>query len=375
MDNKIKVNELAKKINASNKRVIEILNEINIFPKSTMSTLEEEEVKAFYAHIGYNADKKKPASKAAETATGDAGKNAAAPKMSGMVIRRIVKSSSSDDYYNNEANEDKAGKKNARQSTTASSGLRSGYVARSDASDASATQGAANSASQDTTVKPVVSTSDAPKIVRRVKKVDAQPKAEEPVQETKTEELVETQPVAEEKPVVTETPKVETPQAEETPVVKAEEKPAEKPAEEKPAEPVRKPSVSSEPRRGPVYISRGNPVEPRPRPGDRPARPEGRGDRPQRPEGGNREGGFNRDRGNGPRFGGQNGGNRPGGNREGGFNRGPRGPVIPQVDPALLAGQEPRRDYAGKMYEKNQEKNSKKDGKRDTSRQIGRAHV
>lgn len=375
MDNKIKVNELAKKINASNKRVMEILNEINIFPKSTMSTLEEEEVKAFYAHIGYNPDKKKPESKTAETASADtSGKAAAAPKMSGMVIRRIVKSSSSDDYYSGETNDDKAAKKPARQSTTASSGLRSGYVARSDAGDVSSAPSTAKPVAQETPVKPVVSTSDAPKIVRRVKKADLQPKAEEPVQETPKAEVVpettveakvETKPVVEEKPVVTEEPKVETPKAEEVPTVKTEEKPV----EEKPAEPVRKPSVSSEPRRGPVYISRGNPVEARPRPGDRPTRPEGRGDRPQRPEG-NREGGFNRERGNGPRFGGQNGGNRPG-SREGGFNRGPRGPVIPQVDPALLAGQEPRRDYAGKMYDKNQEKNSKKEGKRDTSRPTG----
>lgn len=386
MDSKMKVNELAKRINASNKRVIEILNEINIFPKSTMSTLDEEELKAFYAHTGYNPDKEKPqAPKAPEKTSGEgSSKPAAAPKMTGTVIKRIVRSASSDDYYNNDAERDeKAGKKNARQSAAASSGLRSGYAVRSEVNELSEVQGKAKpAAATETVVKPVVATSDAPKIVRRVKKADLQPKTEEPVEvpvqepakaevtpEVKPEIKPEDKPEVTEKTVAVEEPKVEAPKMEapKTETVAPEVKEETTPqvvAEEKPAEPVRKPSVSSEPRRGPVYISRGNPVEPRPRPGMGP-RPEGRtGDRPQRPEGGNREG-FNRDRGNAPRFGGQNGGrmggrdNRPGGGR---------GPVIPQVDPALLAGQEPRRDYAGKMYDKNQERNSKKDGKRDSSR-------
>ena len=185
MDNKIKVNELAKKINASSKRVMEILNEINIFPKSTMSTLEEDELKAFYAHTGFNPDKEKPqAPKASEKASAEGNKaSAAAPKMTGTVIKRIVRSTSSDDYYNNEA-DDKA-KKNARQSTVASSGLRSGYVTRSEVSDAPEK---AKPATQEVVAKPAVSTSDAPKIVRRVKKVDLQPKAEEPTKEIPKEE-------------------------------------------------------------------------------------------------------------------------------------------------------------------------------------------
>ncbi len=368
MDNKMKVNELAKRINASNKRVIEILNEINIFPKSTMSTLEEDELKAFYAHTGYNPDKEKPqAPKASEKTSSEASSKAAsAPKMTGTVIKRIVRSASSDDYYNNDADrDDKAGKKNARQSTVASSGLRSGYVVRSEVNEMGDAPSKAKPAATESVARPAISTSDAPKIVRRVKKVDMQPKTEEPVQEApKAEVTLEVKTEVTEKPAKTEALKVETPKAETAaPEVKQETAVPQAPVSEKPAEPVRKPSVSSEPRRGPVYISRGNPVEPRPRPGMG-SRPEGRtGDRHQRPEGGNREG-FNRDRSGAPRFGGQNGG-RPGGrdNRPGG-----RGPVIPQVDPALLAGQEPRRDYAGKMYDKNQEKNSKKDGKRDSSR-------
>ncbi|MBP3391968.1 MAG: translation initiation factor IF-2 [Clostridia bacterium] len=384
LDNKIKVNELAKKINASNKRVMEILNEINIFPKSTMSTLSEDELKAFYAHTGFNPDKEKPqAAKPAEkTSAESSSKTNAAPKMTGTVIKRIVRSASSDDYYNSEA-EDKT-KKNARQSTVASSGLRSGYVSRSEATDAAEAQ-KAKTAAAEPAAKPVVSTSDAPKIVRRVKKADLQPKTEEPAakepaqtsaeEAPKAEVAPEAKPEVAEKPASKEAPKTDVPKAESAPEVKAEEKQETVPQtaapqaseETKPAEPVRKPSVSSEPRRGPVYISRGNPVEPRPRPGMG-QRPEGRpGDRPQRPEGGNREG-FNRDRSGAPRFGGQNGGRM--GGRDGRPGAG-RGPVIPQVDPALLAGQEPRRDYAGKMYDKNQEKNSKKEGKRDSSRPTG----
>ncbi len=400
MDNKIRVYELAKQMNATSKRVIEILNEINITNKGNMSTLEDDELKAFYAHTGYSPDKEKASkTKAAEAQKTDASKSKSASsqqKMAGTVIKRIVRNVSSDDYYNDNKDSKQGAKKETRQSSVASSGLRSGYAVRSEV-DTVDSYAKARPTQSDVTpaAKPAVSSvsSDAPKIVRRVKKADLTPKAEEKSGTdvaTKVENAPKTDVPA---PVVPETiqeePKADVPETkkvaeEKAPEVKAakpevtkpEEKPAEAPAqtaapvsnqEETPAAPVRKPSVSSEPRRGPVYISRGNPVEPRPRPGMGP-RPEGRpGDRPQ---GGNREG-FNRDRGGAPRFNGKDGqqGGRMGG-RDGRPGAG-RGPVIPQVDPALLAGQEPRRDYAGKMYEKNQEKNSKKDGKRDSSRPTG----
>ena len=394
MDNKIRVYELAKQMNATSKRVIEILTEINITNKGNMSTLEDDELKAFYAHTGYTPDKEKPSvGKAPEAQKNDASKSKSASsqqKMAGTVIKRIVRSASSDDYYNDNKDSKQNPKKESRPSTTASSGLRSGYAVRSEVDSVdnyTKAKPAQNDAASTAKVVAPSLSSDAPKIVRRVKKSDLTPKVEEtpkqeepkvvepvvPVEEPKA--VVETKPVVEEKPAAAPEVKAEAPKQE----VKQEEVPVQAPAQEiKTAEPVRKPSVSSEPRRGPVYISRGNPVEPRPRPGMG-ARPEGRpGDRPQRPEGGNRDG-FNRggaprfagkdgQQGGQGRFGGQNG-NRPGGrdNRVGGG----RGPVIPQVDPALLAGQEPRRDYAGKMYDKNQEKNSKKDGKRETSRPTG----
>ena len=384
MDNKIRVYELAKQMNATSKRVIEILNEINVTNKGNMSTLEDDELKAFYTHTGYTPDKEKaPKAKAPETQKTDASKSksvSSQQKMAGTVIKRIVRNASSDDYYDSNKDSKQAPKRDGRQSTVASSGLRSGYAVRSEVDKADAYAKAKPVQSEATPVsKPVISSvsADAPKIVRRVKKsdlmpkVEETPKTEEPKAEipeapkTQQEEIKvvsETKPDPEVKPVVD--VKAEEPKKETIPVENSTQPSVQ---EEKPAEPVRKPSVSSEPRRGPVYISRGNPVEPRPRPGMG-QRPEGRpGDRPQRPEGGNREG-FNRDRSGAPRFGGQNGGRM--GGRDGRPGAG-RGPVIPQVDPALLAGQEPRRDYAGKMYEKNLEKNSKKDGKRDSSRPTG----
>lgn len=403
MDNKIRVYELAKQMNASSKRIIEILNEINIFPKGNMSTLEDEELKAFYSHTGYNPDKdkpqtQKPAEKPAASADGKA-KAAAPQKTVGTVVKRIVRSASSDDYYTDADRDSKQnGKKPTRQSATASSGLRSGYVVRNDLDSMADTYAKVKPAQSEGSAqaKPAPSTADAPKIVRRVKKSDLEPKpetvTEKPV-ETPVEKVVEppksaektdapaTESIKEEKSVAAkeepaapaETHAEAAPAPVETP--KTPVAPTTAPAAEEVATPVRKPSVSSEPRRGPVYISRGNPVEPRPRPGMG-QRPDTRGgDRPQRPDGMNREG-FNRGggqqrfgnreggAGGQGRFGGQNGGNRMGGRD----NRGGRGPAIPQVDPALLAGQEPRRDYAGKMYDKNQEKNSRKDGKRDSSR-------
>ena len=56
MDNKIRVHELAKQLKSTSKRIIEMLSEIGIFNKSYMSTLEDEELQAFYNHIGYHPD-------------------------------------------------------------------------------------------------------------------------------------------------------------------------------------------------------------------------------------------------------------------------------------------------------------------------------
>jgi len=57
---KLKIHELAKELNVTSKRLMEKLNEINIYPKSHMSTLEPEEVQRLYEHIGVvNHDKDK----------------------------------------------------------------------------------------------------------------------------------------------------------------------------------------------------------------------------------------------------------------------------------------------------------------------------
>ena len=58
MENKIRVHELAKQLNSTNKRVLEMLNEMGIKDKSYMSVLSEEEVQKFYEHMGANSSKK-----------------------------------------------------------------------------------------------------------------------------------------------------------------------------------------------------------------------------------------------------------------------------------------------------------------------------
>ena len=50
--NKPKIHELAKELNVTSKRLMEKLNEINIFPRSHMTTLEEDELQRLYKHIG-----------------------------------------------------------------------------------------------------------------------------------------------------------------------------------------------------------------------------------------------------------------------------------------------------------------------------------
>ena len=50
--NKPKIHELAKELNVTSKRLMEKLNEINIYPKSHMTTLEDDELEKLYKHIG-----------------------------------------------------------------------------------------------------------------------------------------------------------------------------------------------------------------------------------------------------------------------------------------------------------------------------------
>ena len=49
---KIKIHDLAKKLNTTGKKIVEKLQEINI-EKTTMASLNQEELKALYDHIGY----------------------------------------------------------------------------------------------------------------------------------------------------------------------------------------------------------------------------------------------------------------------------------------------------------------------------------
>lgn len=49
---KLKIHELAKELNTTSKRLMEKIHEIGIYPKSHMSTLEEDEIERLYKHIG-----------------------------------------------------------------------------------------------------------------------------------------------------------------------------------------------------------------------------------------------------------------------------------------------------------------------------------
>ena len=61
--NKLKIHELAKELNVTSKRLMEKLEEINIHPRSHMSTLNDDELERLYKHIGIvNRTPKKDAS-------------------------------------------------------------------------------------------------------------------------------------------------------------------------------------------------------------------------------------------------------------------------------------------------------------------------
>ena len=71
---KIKIHELAKKLNTTGKRIVEKLQEINIV-KSVQASLDQNELKALYEHIGFKPESEK-SSESGAAAAGTADKKA-----------------------------------------------------------------------------------------------------------------------------------------------------------------------------------------------------------------------------------------------------------------------------------------------------------
>ena len=353
MENKIRVHELAKQLNSTNKRVLEMLNEMGIKDKSYMSVLSEEEVQKFYEHMGANSSKK-----AESSADDSAAKKIAAQKeqqtqgkSSGVIVRRIiVDNSSNDSDYDSNNN---GGKKPQKQSREAGSGLRSGYTVRTESNDDfyAADKKESKEASEKASVPSAQPAKTEPTVrrVKRVKKEDIEPKEAEP--QKPAPEAVATEPAApevhEEKIAEEVKPTVEV----------VEEKPAESKEqtgkfvfkqyeysevitiELKNTEPVEE-----------IEIFTAAPQKNEQRPQKQPAKEQRE---PFKKDG--REGRDNRD----------NRDSRD--NRDRRDNRDAhRGQMsIPALDP-VLAVQEVKRDYAGKMAGKQQERETDKYAKKDS---------
>ncbi len=209
---RIKIHDLAKKLNTTGKRIVEKLQEINI-EKSIMASLDQEELKAFYNHIGYMPESEKHSEHSETSSEGEkkeaspsAGKSRAktpssSGKPTGIIMRRIVyneDSSYSDAPSASERTESsKTGKKNSRAPrAAASSGLRQGYTVRhtesyeelmktARAESPKQTEKPAAPAAQNTSKGPVV------KRVTRIKAGSTKPAREEETVHEKISEPVQ----------------------------------------------------------------------------------------------------------------------------------------------------------------------------------------
>ncbi len=243
---KIKIHDLAKQLNTTGKRIVEKLHEINI-EKTTMASLNQEELKALYDHIGYKPENDKvvksqdtsaaaPASSKTRTAGGQS-------RPSGIIMRRVVYNE--DSSYGDSAQEvkdTKSGKGGSKSSkSAASSGLRSGFAVRSNENYEDMVQTAkAEKAKQEAETKSAAKASGP--VVKRVTRIKAQEtKPEEPKvveKEKETEVTPETEaPVQVKEPEVVESKEVEA-----TPVKEVEPVKEEKPVEEKKEAP-KKPEI------------------------------------------------------------------------------------------------------------------------------------
>lgn len=169
---RIRIHELAKVMNTSAKRIIDKLNEIGI-SKSTMSFLEPDEYEKLRQHLGMQPSHK---SGAQAEGSGDAASEAAKPTVSRtrtgtigqsntIIRRRIV--AQEDDRPQRQSS--------AASRSTASSGLRAGYVVRND-SDVTVTKKAKTTKPEPEKKKAVEAEEVAPVVEKEV--------AVTPVQET-----------------------------------------------------------------------------------------------------------------------------------------------------------------------------------------------
>ena len=212
---KIKIHELAKKLNTTGKRIVEKLQEINI-EKSVQASLDQNELKALYEHIGFKPEIEKNSEKVESTTsvpigTSTAGQKTVKPKSAtkptGIIMRRVVYNEDttySDAPSNDRQDASKSGKKNAKPArAAASSGLRQGYTVRNSESYEDLMQTAkAEAAKQAEKPTTAAGTGSSP-VVKRVTRIKAgSTKTNAAADENKPEVPAETQaePKTEEKP-------------------------------------------------------------------------------------------------------------------------------------------------------------------------------
>lgn len=126
---KLKIHELAKELNVSSKRLMEKLEEIDIHPKSHMSTLTEEEVERLYKHIGIvDRTQKKDESDAKK----DSGKSSRPENVVKRDIPRIIRKTEvvvrDDDYVVDEQKEKKKEKRSIVRTSDSNDGLIAGFT-------------------------------------------------------------------------------------------------------------------------------------------------------------------------------------------------------------------------------------------------------
>ncbi|MBE7056949.1 MAG: translation initiation factor IF-2 [Ruminococcaceae bacterium] len=260
---KIKIHDLAKKLNTTGKRIVEKLHEINI-EKTTMASLNQDELKALYNHIGYKPENEKTV-KSSENTSGTSGVRASnQTKPSGIIMRRVVYNE--DSSYSDatvQDNKDLKGKKNNKPTReAASSGLRSGYAVRNNENydDMVQSAKAEKAKSPEAEVKTQPKTSGP--VVKRVTRIKAQEaKPEEKVVET----VPEKKPDPVEEKVVDKVQQTE----EVKPVVKDTQEKAQEPVkkvekEKKPEIQLNKKPVRITPERPPVNKQEKAPAVERP---------------------------------------------------------------------------------------------------------------
>ena len=127
--NKLKIHELAKELNVTSKRLMEKLEEINIHPKSHMTTLEDDELAKLYKHIGMvnriNKGSSAPSQSDSESKSDHA--DNAARKNAPRIIRKtevIIR----DEQSHDTSRDKKPERRNYIRSSDSNDGLMAGYT-------------------------------------------------------------------------------------------------------------------------------------------------------------------------------------------------------------------------------------------------------